>query len=140
MSHKSKNSIIEGCGFHHVTVQTRDWEESLRLYQDVLGMELVAEFGSPERKVVLLDIGDGNHIELFAPTGDTPSVGAPAISDPIVHFALATTDTVAALEHIRQAGYEITMGPKVISMGDSQAIIGFLEGPNGEAIEFFQID
>ena len=35
-----KNAVIAGCGMHHVAVQTRDWEASLRLYRDVLGMEV----------------------------------------------------------------------------------------------------
>ena len=67
----TKNVIIKGCGMHHIAIQAQDWEESLRLYRDVLGMELAAEFGSPERKIVLLDMGDGSHVELFAPTADT---------------------------------------------------------------------
>ena len=41
----TKNKVIKGCGAHHIAVHTRDWEDSLRLYRDVLGMEIVAEFG-----------------------------------------------------------------------------------------------
>ena len=72
MTGTSKNSVAKNCGLHHVTIQTRDWAAALRLYRDVLGMTVVAEFGSPERKLVLLDIGDGSHIELIAPTATTP--------------------------------------------------------------------
>ena len=32
----STNQVIEGLGTHHIAVQTRDWEESLKLYQDVV--------------------------------------------------------------------------------------------------------
>ena len=39
----TKNKVIKGCGAHHIAVHTRDWEDSLRLYRDVLGMEIVAE-------------------------------------------------------------------------------------------------
>ena len=134
----TRNSIIKGCGTHHIAVQTRDWQASLRLYQDILGMEIVAEFGSPERKVILLDIGDGSHMELFAPTADSPTVDSPAPNDPVIHFALATTDTHSALEHVRQAGYEVTMEPKDVTLGDLKATIAFFKGPNGEVIEFFQ--
>lgn len=134
----SGNSIIKGCGTHHIAVQTRDWAASMRLYQDVLGMTLVAEFGSPERKIVLLDIGDGSYMELFEPTADTLAVDAPATNDPIMHFALATTDTRAALEHVRQAGYEITVEPKDVTLDTLNVTIAFFKGPNGEIIEFFQ--
>ena len=61
----TKNRVIKGCGAHHIAVHTRDWEDSLRLYRDVLGMEIIAEFGPPDRKILLLDMGDGSHMEAF---------------------------------------------------------------------------
>lgn len=134
----TKNTKISGCGMHHVAIQTRDWEASLRLYQDVLGMPIVAEFGTPERKIILLDMGDGSHMELFQPTTTSPTVGSPAANDPVIHFALATTDTRASLEQIRQEGYEVTVEPKEVNLGGLKATIAFFKGPNGEVIEFFQ--
>ncbi|MFZ1754092.1 MAG: VOC family protein [Caldilineaceae bacterium] len=133
------NRIIAGGGCHHIAVQTRDWEASLRLYRDVLGMPVVAQFGSPERKVWLLDMGDGSHIELFQPKADTPAPGSPAPNDPVAHFALTATDTRAATEHVRAAGYEITVEPKDVDLGSLQVTISFFLGPNGESIEFFQV-
>ena len=134
----NKNAIIKGCGTHHIAVQARDWAASLRLYRDVLGMEVAAEFGPPERKILLLDMGDGSHIELFQPKADTPPAGSPAANDPIMHIALATTDTQAALEHVRAAGYEITVEPRTVDLGALTVTIAFFKGPNGELIEFFQ--
>jgi glyoxylase I family protein len=121
-----------------VTVQTRDWAASLRLYRDVLGMNIVVEFGPPGRRMALLDVGDGSHIELIAPTADTPAVGSPAVNDPLVHIALATPDAAGALENVRQEGYEVTMEPKAVSLGNLEATVAFFKGPNGEVIEFFQ--
>jgi glyoxylase I family protein len=135
----TKNSVIRGCGAHHIAVQTRDWEASLKLYRDVLGMAIVAEFGSPERKIVLLDMGDGSHMEIFQPKAGTPAPGSPAPNDPVMHFALATTDTKAATAHVRQAGYEITVEPKTVDLGKLTVTIAFFNGPNGESIEFFQV-
>ena len=134
----TKNTIIKGCGLHHIALQTRDWDASLKLYRDILGMEIVAEFGSPERKIILLDMGDGSHMELFQPTADTPAMGRPAPNDPIPHIALATTDTHAATEQVRQAGYEITVEPKEVNLGRLTVTLAFFKGPNGEVIEFFQ--
>jgi glyoxylase I family protein len=134
----NKNSIIKGCGTHHIAVQTRYWEASLKLYQDILGMKRVAEFGPPEQKIILLDTGDGSHIELFAPKAGTPTIGAPAANDPVIHIALATTDTRAALEHVRQAGYEVTVEPKDLDLNGLNVTIAFFKGPNEEVIEFFQ--
>ncbi|MGY8826045.1 MAG: VOC family protein [Candidatus Latescibacterota bacterium] len=134
----TKNSAIAGCGTHHIAVQVRDWEASLILYRDVLGMELVAEFGSPERKIILLDIGDGSHMELFAPTASSPAPDSESVNDPLTHFALATSDTRSAIEHVRQAGYEVTVEPKDVDLGALQVTIAFFRGPSGEIIEFVQ--
>ncbi len=132
---RGSNSVS---GLHHVTVQTRDWAASLQLYRDVLGMNVVVEFGPAERRMALLDVGDGSHIELIAPTADTPTVDSPAANDPLVHIALATPDAAGALENVREAGYEITMEPKDVSLDDLEATVAFFKGPNGEVIEFFQ--
>lgn len=135
----TKNTIIPGCGSHHLALQVRDMDESLKLYQDVLGMQIVAKFGSPERRIFLLDMGDGSHMELFDPTPDSPKPGAPAANDPLIHFALATTDTKAALEHVRSAGYTVTVEPKTLDLDNMRVTIAFFNGPNGESIEFFQV-
>ena len=127
----SKNKIIAGCGTHHVAVQTRDWATSLRLYRDVLGMTPVAEFGSTERKIMLLDAGDGSHMELFQPTATSPEEGSPSANDPITHLALATTDTEGSIEHVRQAGYEVTVEPKRLNLGGLDVTIAFFNGPCG---------
>jgi glyoxylase I family protein len=134
----TKNRVIAGCGAHHIAVQARDWEASLKLYRDILGMEIVAEFGSPERKIILLDMGDGSHMELFQPKDDTPAAGSPAPNAPVTHFALATTDTKGAIERVRQAGYEVTVEPRTLNLGPLTISIAFFLGPNGESIEFFQ--
>ncbi|MDE0020797.1 MAG: VOC family protein [Candidatus Poribacteria bacterium] len=134
----TRNEAIKGCGTHHIAVQTRDWDKSMAFYQDVLGMKLVAEFGSPERKIVLLDAGDGSHIELFQPTDATPSEGDDAVNDPVIHFALATTDARAATERVREAGCKVTVEPRDVDLGALKVTISFFIGPSGEVIEFFE--
>ena len=130
------NRQIPGCGAHHIALQTRDWEASLRLYRDVLGMQIVAEFGTPERRILLLDIGDGSHMELFAP--QAAAADQPAAAHVLTHIALATTNTRQATELVRQAGYPITVEPKDVQLGPVAATIAFFTGPNDETIEFFQ--
>ena len=101
-------------------------------------MQRVAEFGPEARRIMLLDMGDGSHIELVAPRADSPSVGSPAVNDPLVHLAIATPDAAASLEPVRQAGFEVTMEPKDVSLGNLEATVAFFKGPNGEVVEFFQ--
>ena len=137
----TQNSIIKGCGTHHIALQTRDWDASLHLYGEVLGMSVAAQWESTtpqKRKIALLDMGDGSHMELFSPLDSTPAPGSPASNDPIMHIALATTDARAAIEHVRQAGYEVTVEPKDVQLGSLQVTIAFFRGPSGELIEFFQ--
>jgi glyoxylase I family protein len=134
----TKNPVIQGCGAHHIAVQTRDWDASVTFYKDVLGMEVTAEFGSSDRKIVLLDMGDGSHMELFQPTASSPTTEDAIPNDPVTHFALATTDARAAVEHVRQAGAEITLEPTDVTLGAISATIAFFKGPSGEVIEFFQ--
>lgn len=136
----TKNKQIPGCGAHHISIQTRDLAASLHLYKDVLGMEVVAEFGSQDRPVKLLDMGDGSHIEIVGIMGGKSpqlAVGSP-VKDPILHFALATTDTRLAVDRVRQAGYDITVEPKDVDLNGMAVTIAFFKGPNGEEIEFFQ--
>ena len=136
----ARNRMIAGCGMHHVAIQARDWDASLKLYRDVLGMPVVAEFGTPERKTVLLDMGDGSHVELFQPTATSPKPGSAAPNDPVTHVALATTDARAAIEHVRAAGYEVTLEPRDVELGSSlRATVAFFNGPSGESVELFQV-
>lgn len=132
----TKNNVIKGCGLHHIALQTQNWDASLRLYRDTLGMKEVARFGTPEAPIALFDMGDGTHMELFAPKTDT-ATNAPA-NQPIIHMALATTDTRASLERVKEAGYEITVEPKDVTLDGMDVTIAFFKGPNEEIIEFFQ--
>ncbi|MAF13129.1 glyoxalase [Candidatus Poribacteria bacterium] len=132
------NAVIPGCGTHHIAVQTRDWDKSLAFYTETLGMTVAAEFGSPNRKIVLLDTGDGSHMELFEPTDSSPSADDPSPNDPVTHFALATTDTRAATEVVREAGCEITVEPTDVDLGEMSVTISFFKGPSDEVVEFFQ--
>ncbi len=132
------NAVIRGCGTHHIAIQAKDWNASLKLYRDVLGMTEAASFaGGDGKKIVLLDIGDGSHIELFEPSAETTIQDAPA-NHPVTHFALATSDARAATEHVRGAGYEVTVEPKELNLGGLEVTIAFFKGPSGEVIEFFE--
>lgn len=138
MTIDTNNIKLPGGGIHHIAVQTYDWEASIRLYRDVLGMRVVNEFARPERRIALLYIGDGSHIELIAPTDAAPPTGGQAANNPLLHIALTTTDVRRVIERVRSAGYEITIEPKDVQLGPTGATIAFFKGPNAEVIEFFQ--
>ena len=132
------NQKIPGCGSHHIAVQARDWEASLRFYRDVLGMPIVAQFGT-QRPVALLAMGDGSYIEIFGPAPGVNYEQAATTPPTLPHFALATTDARAATELVRQAGYEVTVEPTEVQLTPSLRVtVSFFKGPGGELVEFFQ--
>jgi catechol 2,3-dioxygenase-like lactoylglutathione lyase family enzyme len=131
----AKNTTIPGCGFHHISIQTENIDESIRFYRDALGMTIKLEFNIGGRRCALLDIGDGSYIELQV---KPPSAPAPTAPGALVHFALATRDTRAALEMARLAGCPVTGEPKEVMLNHLPAIVAFFTGPSGESVELFQ--
>ncbi len=135
----TRNQTIAGLGTHHIAVQTQNYAASIAFYTEVMGMVQTAEFSAGGRRICLLDIGDGSHLELFEPLpGTTPS--GDADGNVLFHFALATSDIEAALERVREAGMEITVELKTVDLGPLNVSIAFFKGPGGEVVEFFQVN
>jgi glyoxylase I family protein len=126
-------------GFHHVCIKTRDWDQTLRFYRDVLGCtEKIAWRAAPER-AVMLDTGGGNYVEIFEDLAY-----APAPDGSILHLALRTAKLDEVAARVRAFGAKITMEPKDVTIATTNGAgqipirIFFCTGPNGEVIEFFQ--
>ncbi len=135
----SGNQVIAGLGTHHIAIQTVDYEASVRFYTEVMGMTEVVGFVSEGRRAVILDIGDGSHMELFEPIpGTQPSNDA--TGNVVFHFALQTSDIETALERVRAAGMEITVELKTVQMGALNISLAFFKGPSGEVVEYIQVN
>jgi len=135
----TRNKVIAGLGSHHIAIQTTDYEASVGFYTEVMGMTEVVEFETGGRRAVMLDIGDGSHMELFEPIpGTQPSNDA--TGDIVFHFALQTTDIEAALERVRAAGMEITVELRTAQLGPLNVSLAFFKGPSGEVVEFMQVN
>jgi glyoxylase I family protein len=126
-------------GFHHVCIKTRDWERSMAFYRGALGfVEKIAWRTAPHR-AAMLDVGDGNYLEVFEDLAYTP-----APDGAVLHFALRTAQLDAVAARVRAAGAKITVEPKDVTIATTNAHppvpirIFFCEGPSGEIIEFFQ--
>lgn len=132
---ESINTVMPGLGFHHVAVQTGDYEGTVRFYTTVLGCREVHAWESGERKLCLLDLGDGGHIEvIYTPSAPPASTQGP----PMIHAALCVDDVDAAIERVRSAGCTVTIEPKTVDLGSLPVRLAFFEGPNGEVLEFFR--
>jgi catechol 2,3-dioxygenase-like lactoylglutathione lyase family enzyme len=136
MANSSQNTVIKGLGFHHISITTHKMEESLSFYQEVLGMQIAAETMIGERRLLQLNIGDGRLVELSDPTPEIKTLSPAPL--PLNHLGFVTDDLIGAVERVRAAGYPITVEPRAISSGPIQAQLAFVQGPNGESIEFMQ--
>ena len=130
------NNKIGGMGFHHIALKVKDFEKSVAMYKS-LGMEEIVRWGEGKGEIVMLDIGDGGRIELFACGGDEY-----AVNGKWQHFAMCVDDVEQAYAVALEAGFLPKIAPKVVpldSKPDKIAInIAFVTGPDGEEVEFFK--
>ena len=131
------NEIIKGMGFHHIAVKAKDFEESMKFYTDGLGMKFMTQWGEGDERIAMLDMGNGDIVELFAGGNDRESI------DPkYIHFAMKVDDVDAAYEIALKAGATPFKEPKTVpldSYPEKIAIrIAFVLGPSGEQLEFFK--
>lgn len=131
------NDIIHGMGFHHIAMFASDFEKSLAFYQ-ALGMKPYTEWGEGKKRIMLLDVGNGDMLELFAKGGDEYSANGKWN-----HFALEVDDVEAAYQTALQAGALPHIAPKTVPLESHPEKItiqcGFVLGPDGEQIEFFKL-
>ncbi|NLS76522.1 MAG: VOC family protein [Chloroflexi bacterium] len=132
------NKVLGGGGFHHIAMRVHDFDASVKFYTEVLGFTVKTTWGNPERRLALLDTGDGNYIEI-----SSGGSAEPRPEGVILHYALRTDNVDAAIERARAAGAPITIEPKDVtfnSVPPTPVRIGFCKGPDGELIEFFKND
>ena len=123
-------------GVHHIALKCKDIEKSLAMYR-ALGMTEAVRWGEGEKLIVMLDVGDGGRIELFANGSDEF-----AENGKWQHFALCVDDVDAAYERAVAAGFEPHVLPKAVPLASSPEKItinvAFVKGPDGEQLEFFR--
>jgi glyoxylase I family protein len=100
----SSNTVFSQCGFHHMALRTRDYETSLKFYTEGLGFSLSHSWGEGAGRIALLNLGDGNYLELFA----SEPGWEPAPGNQFFHLALRSIDVDADIEKVRALGCPIT--------------------------------
>ncbi len=128
-----------GPGFHHVAIRVFDFDATLKFYREGLGFPRSYGWGEGNTRAAMLDMGDGNYLEVFAggkaPTGEQTS--------PIEHFAIRVDDAEAAYAKAMAAGATSHMEPKVVDLQGDRVVrvkIAFVRGLDGELFEFFEND
>lgn len=131
------NEIIKGMGFHHIALRCADIEKSLTMYK-ALGMKEEVRWGEGERLIVMLDIGDGGHIEMFANGSDEY-----AVKGKWNHFAMHVDNVDDAYRIALAAGFQPLTPPKFAPLNSTPEKItlnvAFVTGPDGEEVEFFRV-
>ena len=134
------NTTLGGGGFHHVAIRASDFDASVRFYTQALGFVEKIRWGDAEKRAIMLDVGDGNYLEIFS--GRKESLSAESPEPPILHFAIRTSETDAAISRARAAGAIVTTEPKDVIIQSTPrptpVRLAFCKGPDGEVIEFFQ--
>ena len=130
------NRKIRGCGFHHVSMRVKDLKKSIKFYSEGLGFVERFSWGKDSKRTVLMDPGDGNYFEISQ--GDSNQLFGEGV---FRHLALQVDDCKTALELARNAGAEITMEARDVTLSTDpplQIRIAFFKGPDGEVIELFE--
>ena len=128
-------------GFHHIALRVRDFDATLRLYQDGFGFTHRYGWGEGDNRGALLDTGDGNYLEVFA--GSNRPAGEDAPEGALLHLALRTPDVDAAYARAVAAGARPQTPPQDIVFRGADPVpvrLAFVIGLDGEVIEFFQND
>lgn len=133
------NPVLNAAGIHHVALRTAHFDRSVAFYTDTLGCAPKMQWGDPGSRAVMLDVGDGNYVEVFE-RGEPDAVDSEAR---ILHFCLRCTNIEAVIERVRAAGCEITVEPKTVPIqnrvpggkADITLNLAFFKGPDGEIVE-----
>ena len=131
------NEVIKNLGFHHVALRCKDIEKSLSMYT-ALGMTEKVRWGEGENLIVMLDIGNGDIIELFADGGDKY-----AEEGKWQHFAMYCDDPEAAFNKALEAGFTPLTYPKTVPLDSKpekmSITVAFVKGNDNEQVEFFNV-
>jgi catechol 2,3-dioxygenase-like lactoylglutathione lyase family enzyme len=128
-------------GFHHVALNARkSYADAVRFYGETLGLVRRVEFVAGGRRISLMDAGGGNYVEIFDETGKA----AESKPNTLSHLALRTNDVDAMIARCVAVGLKVTVEPKTVEFPTEagpnpfKIRIAFVEGPEGESLEFFE--
>jgi len=127
-------------GVHHIALRPSpdNFDKTVKFYGELLGMEEVCSWGEGTGRVSMLSTGDNSVMEILSTEGAVNPLPTGAID----HMAFATEMVDELVETVRNAGYEITVEPKDVSLPSNPPMpirIAFCKGPIGELVEFFHV-
>ena len=123
-------------GVHHIALKPNKevYAKAVDFYSNVLGCEIVRQWGEGDESGCMLSCGDNTVMEILHGDYDgTKNFGAHN------HIAFSVDEVDSFLEEIRAAGYEVTMEPTEVNIGGTYLVrVAFFMGPVGESVELFK--
>lgn len=123
-------------GFHHIALSASDFDKTVSFYK-TLGLTERVRWGEGEGRVVMLDMGDGGCIEIFA-NGENRE----RVDERFLHLAFKVDDVDGAYNTAINAGAVSKREPCDVAPNGAVPVIkmriAFVFGPDGEILEFFK--
>ena len=126
----------------HTSITVKDMDESIRFYQDILGLELLRRRKRPKRKMErrpdsrreIAFLGDENGTEIeFTHWKDKEDWTS---GDELDHIAFAVPDIDKAMKMFEEKKVEIAREPFLRRGSDNG--VAFIKDPNGIWLEIFE--
>jgi glyoxylase I family protein len=121
--------------FDHVSILTKDLEEFVKFYTQVLKFSIVRTIESKDLKIVFVDAGNAT-LELFGLVGGKAKFTEEKWENVgIKHIALEVDDVEKVYNELKSNGVRFESEPTIAADGLK---IAFFEDPNGVTIELIQ--
>ncbi len=134
---KMEKKKISGASFHHIGIKVKDFDRSISFYTEGLGFKMLYSWGEGNERAAMLDIGNGDIMEMFA--GGSDELNRENVWQ---HFAIHADDIDKAYECAIVAGAKTIRSPETLTLDakpEKLTIrIAFVSGPDGEQLEFFK--
>ncbi len=123
-------------GFHHIALKASDFDKSCEFYK-ALGFTERVRWGEGDKRAVMLDMGDGGCIEIFAGGEDKER-----LDERFLHLAFKVDNVELAYNTAINAGatskYEPYEACPPNAVPPIKMCVAFVYGPDGELLEFFK--
>jgi methylmalonyl-CoA/ethylmalonyl-CoA epimerase len=129
-------------GVHHIGVAVTDLDESIDLYRDMFGAELVRRVANEKEglEAAFLRIGDGEIELISALRGDSPVGKFLATRGPgLHHVAYGVADIAGALDRARAAGLDLIDSEPRLGLHGTRIAFVHPKSVGGVLTEFVEI-
>ena len=117
----------------HTRMRVNNMEETLKFYQNILGLKVVERKRSPRgSELAFLSVPNSDElIELCS----YPASGKVQVQEDLVHLAFEVDDLDRTIAYLREKGIAITDGPTITSSGSRFC---FIDAPDKYEIELIE--